>query len=426
MKNRAETFITTISEVFSVFMSIILAMAFLAIMGCEDAVVGPVMEPVVDAVTEPTDTSPPTMVGEVKEPEEPAVEPEEQPESTPPADPTPPTVVEVGWYSDWQLTQPITDDVQPGDTIYTVVVFSEAMQHTVADDGTARPVLSIVIDGAATRYRIAAHGASGNTFTSGSAKPFGNGTDDYLCKYTIPADAIGTVAIEIGVETADTAGNTVTEVPEHIAPFVVAEPESTVTLPPGYELPAELIPTEPTVLSADEQALIESHEVSGWDGISPNLQTQAGKTADLISLLPYKDREEVYALFIDSVDLPFFAEAAKKLRKRNIMLGKLWAEYKKTGNLEPWNTFRNKSDSELGIPLNRFKLADIYFEENPQDVPYRDGHSYYWIYLEWYRLQLAYNLPNLLWDPAAERVLLKHFRQSAKKGYIQGLDNPLD
>ena len=173
------------------------------------------------------------------------------------------------------------------------------------------------------------------------------------------------------------------------------------------------------MLSADEQALIVSDEWAERDGTAVKLQTQAGKTADIISLLPYKDREEVYALFVASIDLPFFAEASEKVREINLMRRKLWIEYERTGDLGPWQRFNSKALFELRIPPNRRALADIYFEENPQDVPYRSGHSYYWIYLEWYRLQLEHGrLP--------EDILLDHFRQSAKKGYIQGLDNPFD
>ena len=213
--------------------------------GCPEAeqMVGPV---VTDG--EPMDTDPPTVVaagdepepvvnGEVKEPEEPVVdepaEPAEEPvvveepepEPTPPADTTPPAVTAVEWYRDWQLTEAMVNDVRPGDTIYTIVAFSEPMLYTVADDGTARPALSIVIGGVAARYRILAHGTDGNAFASGTAKPFHDGTNDFLCRYTVPVDAVGTIALRVEAETADLAGNTVSDTSEHIAMFMVlAEP----------------------------------------------------------------------------------------------------------------------------------------------------------------------------------------------------------
>ena len=226
-------------------------LAMLLITGCDEGLqmAGPIMmEP---AETEPTipaepttpvdpkketpmdtDPVPPTVVmGEMKsegdddvnavdattDPSEPEVVVPEKPR-----DITPPTVVEVSWYHNQQMTKPVMDDVRPGDTIYTVVTFSEAMQHTVADDDSARPALSVVIDGMTTRYRMLPHGVS---FKAGEAKPLGDGTDGYLCKYTVPEGTSGTVALRIGSETADTAGNTVLDAEEYIAPFIVAEPE---------------------------------------------------------------------------------------------------------------------------------------------------------------------------------------------------------
>ena len=196
------------------------------------------------------------------------------------------------------------------------------------------------------------------------------------------------------------------------------ETEPTIVLPDGYELPEYLIPEEPTVLSEDEQALREQDELSGWDSTAPNLQTEAGKTADLISLVPYKDREEVYDLFVASIDLPFFEKAARKIKEVNITLGKLAAEARRTGDWGPYDRFLSEADLELQIPEIREVLADIYFEENPEDVTYRDDHSWYWIYLEWSRLQLQYP------DLDSGRGILDHFRESCKKDYIQGLDNP--
>ena len=209
---KTKTFLTTLSGIVPIWICTALGIIFIAFMGCEDATT--MMKPVVSK--EPADTTPPTTVGEVKDP---AVL-DEPPEPTPPADMTPPTVVEVAWYSNWQLTQPITDDVQPGNTIYTVVVFSEPMLHAVADNASARPALSIVIDGMATPYRMLTHGV---TFQSGEAKPNKSGTDDFVCKYTIPADTSGTIALRVGGTTADLAGNTIADDSEYVASFVVAE-----------------------------------------------------------------------------------------------------------------------------------------------------------------------------------------------------------
>ena len=200
--------------------------------GCPEA--QNMMQPV---VSEPADTTPPVTMGEVKEEpeaeetddsaEEEKEEPEasgvaeEEPET--PVDTTSPVVVEVSWYGDSQRTKSLTADsvIRPGDTVYTVVVFSEPVMHTVAADDTARPALSIVVDGMEEQYTMLSHGVR---FQSGEAKPLQGGTDDYLCKYTIPAGIVGTPALRVGSATTDIAGNAA-ETSAHTAPFTITEPE---------------------------------------------------------------------------------------------------------------------------------------------------------------------------------------------------------
>ncbi len=214
--------------------------------GCPEA--QNMMQPV---VSEPKDTEPPVVMGEVKKPEDKPAEPAEEAEgdaaeeSTEPAeeteedsaedpvepaeeeveepeDTTPPTILEVAWYRDWRMTQTLTADsvIRPGDTVYTVVVFSEPVMHTVADDDTARPALSIVADGTEERYAMLSHGVR---FQSGEAKPLQGGTDDYLCKYTIPAGIVGTLALRVENTTTDIAGNAA-EASTHTTPFTITEP----------------------------------------------------------------------------------------------------------------------------------------------------------------------------------------------------------
>ena len=413
-------------------LGIVLAAFIVGVVGCPET--QQMMKPI---VTEPADT---VVVGEVKEdPEEKPAEPEETPateqptedatDPAPPADTTPPTVVEVAWYSDEQMTQPIVDDVHPGDTVYTVVKFSEPVRHVIASDNTSRPALLIVVDGKTRRYRMLPHGAD---IQSGEAKPLHNDTD-YLCKYTIPADTVGTLALRVGGSTADTAGNRVTEASVHTAPFSIMEPEPeqiTLTLPTGYTLPPELIPTEPTVLSADEQALMHTDAVIDWDGTAP-LERTINSPADVISLLPYKDREEVYDLFVASIDLPSFAEAAEKMKEINITLGILFGKAKETGNKDEYRSYKQQAEEERGYMglADLDPLTDIYFEENPQYLHLKGGaHSYYWIILEYYRLQLENpKLPTLRlknWPLIEAKEILDLFRESARKGYIFGLDNP--
>ena len=149
------------------------------------------------------------MVAEMKQEREPAEPSAEQEKET--ADTTAPTVMEVGWYSDWKLTQPIEGEVTPETTIYTKVVFSEPMQYIASDKGNARPVLFYLVGDKETRYRIKPRGASGENFQSGDSKPLHDGTDDFICKYTIQADDIGMFTIKIGKASADANGNMLTE-----------------------------------------------------------------------------------------------------------------------------------------------------------------------------------------------------------------------
>ena len=253
--------------------------------GCPEA--QNMMQPV---VSEPKDTEPPVVMGEVKKPEDetatdPAEEPtepveedeedaaedaEEEPsepaeEVQEPEDTRPPTILEVAWYRDWQMTQSLTADsvVHPGDTVYTVVVFSEPVIHTVADDDTARPALSIVVDGMEEQYAMLPHGVR---FQSGDAKPLQGGTDDYLCKYTIPAGIVGTPALRIGSTTTDIAGNAA-ETSVHTAPFTIPEPEPE--------------PPEPHVNDFTGQVVIPSADQV--EGLRVYIRSVAGVTLTVLS-----------------------------------------------------------------------------------------------------------------------------------------------
>ena len=118
-----------------------------------------------------------------------------------------PTVESVDYYADWKLTEKIDEPVKPGKTIFIKVVFSEPMVHKAADDNTACPILYYRVGKEQTRFKVAKHGASGEDFVSGDAKPFGGGTDDFVCKYTVPAAANKKFRVEIGKFNADLDGN---------------------------------------------------------------------------------------------------------------------------------------------------------------------------------------------------------------------------
>ena len=135
-------------------------------------------------------------------------------------DTTPPEVLAVTWYRDADLVEPVVDSVRPEDTVFIRVVFSEPVEHVVANDDTARPTLSIALGDIETQYHVKAHGEN---LESGDCKPLNGDTKEYLCKYIIPARADGPVTLKVGRATVDTVGNTVVEPPE-TEPLVVEVP----------------------------------------------------------------------------------------------------------------------------------------------------------------------------------------------------------
>ena len=233
----------------SIAIVVILSLALFAVIGCEDGVNmtssviggGEPPEAVVQEPTESGGTPGPELlaVGKMKQP----VETDQIVEE--PSDTVSPTVVDVGFYRDWQLMHKLTmaDAVYPGDTVYITVVFSEPVRHSVADDETARPALSFVLDGQVTRFRVAAHGAHGEDFFSGVCKPLHGSVSSYLCKVMVPTDISGTLALEVGTGTVDRAGNPVAEATIHTAPFMVememVMPEPVDEEPMGQEMSPE-------------------------------------------------------------------------------------------------------------------------------------------------------------------------------------------
>ena len=163
-----------------------------------------------------------------------------QPEGIPNAPQAPgadtPFVKEVAYYEDWQLTKPLSGTVSPGTTFFMKVVFSEPMKFKAADDDIARPILYYRINGELIRFRIAKHGAGGEDFVSGDGKPWHGGVDDYICKYTVPADVMGEFTVAVGKLNADRDGNTLPAFYTHQEKLhlgqTAEEPSPTDTTPP--------------------------------------------------------------------------------------------------------------------------------------------------------------------------------------------------
>ena len=160
-------------------------------------------------------------------------------------------IKEVGYYADWKLTKPLRGNVTPRTTFFVKVVFSEPIQFKPADDASARPILYYRINTDRFRYRIAKHGAGGEDFVSGDAKPLHSGTDDYICKFTVPQDATGRFRVEVGKLNANKDGTTLPAFYTHKEVLQIAAevsaPEETPVTPAAQESTADEI--APTVLS---------------------------------------------------------------------------------------------------------------------------------------------------------------------------------
>ena len=133
-----------------------------------------------------------------------------------PADGTP-YVKSVGYYADWRRTRSLTEPVAPGTTIYTHIVFSEAMDYVAADTTKARPILYYRIAGELTRYRITAFGATGEDFLSGD------------CKWTMRAGDWGTFSVKVGAASADAAGVPLGVVYVHTPALLLGEASMTLS-----------------------------------------------------------------------------------------------------------------------------------------------------------------------------------------------------
>ena len=188
---------------------------------------------------------------------------------------------------------------------------------------------------------------------SGEAKPLQDDTD-YFCKYTIPADIVGPLALRVGSATADTAGNRVAEASVHTAPFEVETWGGVPTTLPGpYLAPTPTTPTEPISNPIDE-AQRRAEEIVG----------------------------RIIDLHHDSGAINNEIERVKILEK------------------------------ESGLDYESFitgTLFDIYLEERPEEKG--DPFSWYDIVLEYLRLGFVY-------PDANEEELLEHFRQSVQDGRV--------
>ena len=199
-----------------------------------------------------------------------------------------PFVKSVGYYQDWQLTQPIHTTVEPGTTLYTKIVFSEPMKLKVAADQTARPILYYRVGNRNIRYRMAKHGAGGADFVSGDAKPLRGGTDDYICKYTIPEGTTGEFRALVGKLSADLSGNTMENFYTHSVRLTIGKRAVAPGVGTGGTAPN---PPQPTV---EPETLPELQVVYMPD---PNLRKAVVAKINEQAALPSERREVPEAAF---------------------------------------------------------------------------------------------------------------------------------
>ena len=205
-----------------------------------------------------------------------------------PAAPSAPTdgtpyVKSVGYYSDWELTEEIDSEtpVPVGTTIYIHIVFSEPMWIRVTDNQEGhdpRPVFYYWVNGNGTRFRMMPHGSQGEDFVSGDAKPKGDDTDDFVCKYRVRAKDNGSQFwIRVGKWSADLERNNMKEAYAHKPRLRLGEdPEE--ESEEVVEEPAEE-DSEPTVVGdAKEEAITPAPEE-----VTP---------LTIVSITHYRDRED--------------------------------------------------------------------------------------------------------------------------------------
>ena len=174
-----------------------------------------------------------------------------------------PFVKEVGYYHDHKWTQPLTDVVPAGETIFIKVVFSEGMKLKVSDTQEARPILYYKIGGKLTRFRIAGFGAKGKDFVSGDAKPIKTQAT-YLCKYVVQPQDQGVFTAAIGKLSTDRQGNAMNAFYTHKETLRLRIPKPTLTPKPTPEPKPTLTP-KPTLPSPGTLVLVPARD-SGTRG----------------------------------------------------------------------------------------------------------------------------------------------------------------
>ena len=152
------------------------------IIGCDDPVVGPMMEPIVDAMDDEESAQEPIIAGEIKQPDE---EEQKTPETEEPVKGKSGMVTEIKYYADWNFAKQITGEVYPGDIIYTKVMFSKEVSIVIADDNTARPNISYDVGQRKSQYRMKPRSVENEDLRSGDARAYRDTKNIFICKYIL-------------------------------------------------------------------------------------------------------------------------------------------------------------------------------------------------------------------------------------------------
>lgn len=140
-----------------------------------------------------------------------------------------PTVKSVDYYSDWQLTKPLTGTITSGTLVYTKIVFSEGMEHVVSDGAGARPEMYYRIGSRDVQHNIVPFGATGKHYTHGDAKPIKNQAT-YVGKYRVKSSDYGTFTLVAGKKSANKKGEKLAGEYVHAEVLRIPEPEKESTL----------------------------------------------------------------------------------------------------------------------------------------------------------------------------------------------------
>ena len=106
----------------------------------------------------------------------------------------PPVVMEIGYYSDWDLTEPLDEGtILAGETVFTEIIFSDEVPYNPADHSSARPNIRYVIGGGTRQFDILRRGS---TIRDGDCQPI-EGTKVFRCQVDIPSGASGEFSVYV-------------------------------------------------------------------------------------------------------------------------------------------------------------------------------------------------------------------------------------